>query len=126
MMMFTYQCFPKANVQQFKKAQEQLEKELDIKATREVVDVDGSRIQCYKFRGRDLFVVLDVDFDSIIVKSELEIPNIFCKGSANKKAGDSTESPCIKPKRVASPHMAKSRKTPDKRVSVNQLSSVLD
>lgn len=112
-MMFTYKCFPKATVQLFKKAQEQLEEKLDIRASREVLDVDGSRILCYKFHGSDLFVVLDVDVDSIVIESELEIPGLFCQDVPNKKYRKSGESPCVKTKGIT-PAVAKSGKTPKK------------
>ncbi len=109
--MFTYKCFPKATVQLFKKAQAQVEKNLDIRATREVLDVDGSRILCYKFNGQDLFVILDVEVDSVVVKSELEIPNFPYEA---KKPCKHIDSSCVEPENVRQPTRAKSGKTPVK------------
>ncbi len=123
--MFTYKYSPKANIQQFKKAQQYLEHTLNLKSIREVVDVDGSRIQSYKFRGRDLFVILDVDFDSIIVKSEIDIP-AFPRRRWNRKLVGSTKPTSGKTRKEKSLAMTKSHETRVKRSRLNQLRSASD
>lgn len=123
--MFTYKYSPKANVQQFKKAQQHLERILNLKAINEIVDVDGSRIKCYKFNGKDLFVILDVDFDSIIVKSEISIPAFLRRPRIRKPVG-SNKSISLKARKEESSPMAKPHETWTKRPRLSQLRSVSD
>ena len=123
--MFTYKYSPRANIQQFKKAQQYLEHTLNLKAIREVVDVDGSRVKCYKFNGKDLFVILDVDFDSIIVKSEINIPAFLRRPRIRKLVG-STKLTSVKARKEESSPMAKPHETWTKRPRLSQLRSVSD
>ena len=123
--MFTYKISPKANVQQFKKVQRYLEDNLDVKAMKELVDVDGSRVKCYKFNGKDLFVVLDVDFDSIIVRSEINIRSFLRRPRSRRHVGINKPT-SVRARKEDSSAMTKSRETWAKRTRFYQLKTVSD
>ncbi|NMA11633.1 MAG: hypothetical protein GX933_00400 [Chloroflexi bacterium] len=73
--MNTYKIHPKAEKNVFRKVCSTLEQVLSLKGGKEIIDVDGSGIKCYKYRGRDVCVILDIDYDAVVVKSELDIKN---------------------------------------------------
>lgn len=75
--MFTYTIYPEAKVSLFQKTYRALEKILNLKAGKEIVDVDGSGIMAYKYLNNDLFVICDFELEEVIVKSDLDISSII-------------------------------------------------
>lgn len=83
--MYTYKVYPRAKASLFKKTYQALEKALGLKNGKELLDVDGSGVKSYTYRGRDLFVIFDVDYDAIFVRSDLDISStIDSLGFVNK------------------------------------------
>ena len=84
--MNTYKIYPRAKVSLFKKTYQTLEKVLGLKNGKEFIDVDGSGVKSYQYHGKDLFVILDVDYDAIIIRTELDISSVIDSlGFVNKK-----------------------------------------
>lgn len=75
--MFTYTIYPEANASLFRKTYKALEKILNLKTGKEIVDVDGSGIKAYKYFGNDLFVICDFELEEVIVKSDISISSII-------------------------------------------------
>ncbi len=83
--MFTYMIYPEAKVSLFKKTYKALEKILNLKTGKEIVDVDGSGIKAYKYYGKDLFVICDFELEEVIVKSDINISSVVDEIKQDKK-----------------------------------------
>ena len=78
MTKFDYTIFKDNSQSEFKKACKLIERSFpDSKKNKLLIDVDGSTIQTNTKDGKDIDVYDDFDVGAVIVKSEIDLDNIF-------------------------------------------------
>ncbi len=76
--IYDYTIFPGNSPQKFKEFCENLEKTIPhLHKDKLLIDVDGSTIQSYKYKGKDIDVYDDYDVGAVYVKSEINLDNLF-------------------------------------------------
>ena len=76
--MFDYNIHPDNNVKEFKNACKKIEQAFP-KATKQklLIDVDGSTIQTYTEKGKDIDVYDDYEVGAVYIKSEIDLKDVI-------------------------------------------------
>lgn len=76
--MYSYNIWIDNSPKKFKDACATIEKEFpDVEKKKMLVDVDGTTIQTYTHKGKDIDVFDDYEVGAVFVKSEIKLDNIF-------------------------------------------------
>ena len=78
MYMFDYNIYTDNSHEKFKETCKKIEQAYPSAIKKELlVDVDGSTIQTYTEKGRDIDVYDDYDVGAVFVKSEIDLDKLF-------------------------------------------------